>query len=251
MINFFEYYKAYLGINDDYEQTVYPCPIRSKIFCFRSKQPLIYSNLNGKVYFSIAPEFYEELISKLDNIESDCNPDELLSKLDDIFTDLVEDQYINKMYRMSVTKNNLKKPDKFELVEPFSDKHKPLYFKQFASRGEKYKAKKWNFMQQLRDEGRYFVIIDEDQIVSFSYISDIQAGGTNIVVSTNPKFRKKGYGKAVVHAATNWCFKNNLIPIYLVIQSNLASVNLAQSLGYKTMVEEIVVTIAEMIKYKI
>jgi len=98
-------------------------------------------------------------------------------------------------------------------------------------------------MQQLRDEGRYFVIIDNEQIASFAYISDIQVGGANIVVSTKPNFRKKGYGKAVVYAATKWCFKNMLIPIYLVNQSNLGSLKLAESLGFKTMAEEIVVTV--------
>lgn len=243
MTDFLDHYKAYLGIDDSIDQTMLSCPIRSEIFCFIRKQPLIHSILNGKGFYSLAPEYFEELKHSIKNFDSDLGFDKLLPKIDDAFCDLAEEYWIQKMFRMTVSESSIKKPAKLDLVEVFSEKHKTLYLKQFSSRGEKYKEKKWAFMQQLRDEGRYFIIIAEGKIASYSYISDIQAGGANIVVSTKPEFIKMGFGKAVVYAAANWCFQNNLIPICLVSQANLASVNLAKSLGFETRAEEIVVTL--------
>lgn len=243
MINFQIYYSEFLGFRIGMDKVIVPCSIRSEIFCFNNKEPLIYSKLNGKSYFSISPQFKDQFEANLRFSDPNLSLDELLPEIDDAFCDLVDEYWIQKMFRMSVSENELRKPKNSNLVEPFSEKHKELYLMNFGLRGEKYKEKKWTFMQQLRDEGRYFVIIDNDLIASFAYISDIQVGGANIVVLTKPEFRKKGYGKAVVYAATKWCFQNDLIPIYLVSQANLASVNLAMSLGFKTRAEEVVVMV--------
>jgi len=242
-IAFLNHYRKFLGTGVGLDKEIISCLIRDEIFCFNSKYPLIFSKFNEKNYVSIAPEFKDKFEANLNISEFDLCLDNLLPIIDDAFCDLADEYWIQKMFRMTVSESDLIKPEHSDLVQNFSEKHKEMYLRNLGNRGDKYKTKKWQFMQQLRDEGRYFVIIDKDQIASFAYISDIQAGGGNIVVMTKPNFRQKGYGKALVYTATNWCFKNKLIPIYLVSQSNQASINLAKSLGFETMVEEIVVTV--------
>jgi hypothetical protein len=52
-------------------------------------------------------------------------------------------------------------------------------------------------------------------------------------VVTETGFRRRGYAAQVVSAATNWVISKNKIPLYLADSSNIPSVNLAKSIGYK------------------
>jgi len=91
---------------------------------------------------------------------------------------------------------------------------------------------------ELLLEGRQFVILDRNHIVSTGMVSDIYENGGNIVVYTSPKYRGKGMGKEVVKACVNWCIKREVIPIYLVEKNNSSSIGLSESLGFKKIHDE-------------
>jgi predicted GNAT family acetyltransferase len=53
-------------------------------------------------------------------------------------------------------------------------------------------------------------------------------------VDTHPDFRRRGFGKAVVSAMTEALLKQGRIPVYRCSEDNIASLRLAQSVGYET-----------------
>lgn len=66
------------------------------------------------------------------------------------------------------------------------------------------------------------------------------AAGTNwrssccaeIYVYTEPEFRRRGWGEAVVRAATAGLLREGLLPLYMVESANLSSILLAEAVGY-------------------
>lgn len=91
-------------------------------------------------------------------------------------------------------------------------------------------------------EMNQFVVVVDDVIAATAWISEVQAGGANIIVHTDENHRRMGYGRQVVGACINWCLSNGLVPIYLVEESNVASVALAESLGMVCESEEWIIT---------
>jgi GNAT superfamily N-acetyltransferase len=66
------------------------------------------------------------------------------------------------------------------------------------------------------------------------------AAGTNwrssccaeIYVHTEPEFQRRGWGEAVVRAATAGVLREGLLPLYMVEDTNLPSIFLAEAAGY-------------------
>jgi GNAT superfamily N-acetyltransferase len=66
------------------------------------------------------------------------------------------------------------------------------------------------------------------------------AAGTNwrspfcaeVYVYTAPEFRRRGWGRAVVQAATAALLREGLLPLYMVEEANLPSILLAEAAGY-------------------
>jgi len=66
------------------------------------------------------------------------------------------------------------------------------------------------------------------------------AAGTNwrspfcaeVYVYTAPEFQRRGWGQAVVKAATAALLREGLLPLYMVEESNLPSILLAEAVGY-------------------
>jgi predicted GNAT family acetyltransferase len=66
------------------------------------------------------------------------------------------------------------------------------------------------------------------------------AAGTNwrspfcaeVYVYTAPEFRQRGWGRAVVRAATTGLLREGLLPLYMVAEANLPSILLANAVGY-------------------
>lgn len=56
-----------------------------------------------------------------------------------------------------------------------------------------------------------------------------------IVIDQNQ--RGNGFGKAMLIHEVNWCLKNNVIPMYVVLESNKPSTRLVQSLGFEKFCE--------------
>ena len=243
MRNFKIHYENFLGINDKNSENLISCNQRDKIFCFNYNQILIVSNLNDKLYYSISPKYYSKFQKDFNLDKNIDNFDNIFFDVDDYFVNILEKYQITKYYRLSnpnIVDTNLKC---FYKIEVLSDNNKKLYFKLIGERGQKFKETRWINRQKLIEEKRYFIIVENDEIAAYSFISDIDYEGANIGVVTIPKYRRKGYGKALVSKAIEWCNKNEVIPIYLVNQQNDASVKLAKSLGFKVMSKEIIVTI--------
>ncbi len=96
--------------------------------------------------------------------------------------------------------------------------------------------------EDILKEGRRFRIKINNVTAAIGTITNIDYGGGNIAVYTNPKYRQKGYGKMVVSSCVKWCFDHEIIPIYLVDCDNTASINLAKSLGFKVFSKEYILS---------
>lgn len=53
-----------------------------------------------------------------------------------------------------------------------------------------------------------------------------------IGVTTNPGYRRRGWGRSVVSAMANYLLENGRTPLYVVSQTNEASIQLAESVGF-------------------
>lgn len=76
-------------------------------------------------------------------------------------------------------------------------------------------------------------IFDGTQLVAYAghrYWEDVIA---DIGVLIHPKYRGRGLGKAVVSALCEWCFRNDVIPMYRVFSYNVHSCKLAEAVGFK------------------
>lgn len=85
----------------------------------------------------------------------------------------------------------------------------------------------------ILDDKRQFAVLRDNKITATAFISDIYNKGCNIVVYTDPDYRRIGYGKEVVKACINWCMNNKVLPIYLVEEDNTNSIRLAESIGFE------------------
>ena len=67
----------------------------------------------------------------------------------------------------------------------------------------------------------------------------------NIVIQTKEKYKNNGYGKTIVERISRDMENDQIIPIYWVDVKNKASFELARSLLFEIMAEEIVVKVNE------
>jgi len=114
---FLKHYYLYLGCEESSDLLITPSPLRNEIFCFNSKQPLIYTKWEGRDFFSIAPESKVKFEANLNISELDLSLDDLLPIIDDAFCALVDEHWIQKMFRMSIIESDLSEPDNIDLVE--------------------------------------------------------------------------------------------------------------------------------------
>lgn len=243
MINFDKHYESFLGIEKETRKSIISCKRRDETFCFNFKQILIVSSFKDSFYFSIAPQYHSFLKRNFESKTISNKFSNLFYDVDDFFCEILDRYKISRYLRLSNPKKIDTKLPCYEKAETLDESKKDLYFKLIGDRGLKYKEKQWMNRLELISEKRYFVIVENDEIAAYSFLSDIDFGGANIVVVTLPRYRKKGYGKTLVSKAIEWCNRNDLLPIYFVDQQNVASINLAMSLGFETMSNEIIVTV--------
>lgn len=55
---------------------------------------------------------------------------------------------------------------------------------------------------------------------------------SEIAVSTHPQYRRQGYGRSVVAAMANYILAHGRSPLYVVAETNTASIQLAQQVGF-------------------
>ena len=209
--------------------------------------PLIYTKYNGEIYISVSNQYYNFVLNNIKDIDfTKLDNKHIIAFFKKIFSDVLENFEVKEMYRMyRETKLNITGNDAVLLNE--SNK------KYFINTGKKsndvsFKEKKWKELKNIIDTEMIYIIKTENKITSMAYVSDIFAEGANIVVSTDEKNRRKGHGKKVVAHLTNSVIERKLLPIYFVNVNNKPSINLAKSLGYINITDEIVVCFK---KYKI
>lgn len=245
---FEEHYDLFLGIDSgrvDAGEKVFPCQRRAEPFGAWFRQVLISTARGGDLVHSTAPEFADELRQLAGELPASID-DETMFLLDDFFVERIRWTLlrIDTYARMTIGS-----PDHLDRTRgdvevvalednPFG---KRVFFDMIGRRGQEFKSMRWRSVRELIAEGRYFVAMSDGEIASWAAITDIDFGGANIAVSTRPEHRKKGYGRACVARATGWCIENDLLPVYLVAESNMPSVRLAESLGFETRSREIVV----------
>lgn len=226
-MNYIEYYKDFLGINNN-ENILFSSPCRNMPINNDFYYPLIISNFNKTI--SVSPDFYQD-IAKLE-----VNDDFALNSLE-IIKRKIPQAEIKKFFRFSTNKvNTTLKPNNAFVIK---ENHKNIFMKTGKNLDPIFKEKKWLQLKPYIDKEHFFAIIKDEKIVSSCKISDIYCNGANLFVFTDESYRGFGYGKEVVNLAITQCLKNNLLPIYFVEKNNLASINLAKSVGFEQKNEEI------------
>lgn len=80
-----------------------------------------------------------------------------------------------------------------------------------------------------------FVIRDrqhDNVIVASAGLNWQTAVFSEISVTTHPQYRRQGYGRSVVAAMANAVLANGRVPLYVVAENNIASIQLAQQVGF-------------------
>lgn len=229
---FKEYYFSYLGYTEN-----------SDIVCSKNREkannfiyyPVIVSFFEGKIIYSIAPKYFEELKEKIEK-EKLKEREEIGKLLKDFFQQKKIPVSIQTMIRMTKKKEADVNVDRVIKIE---EENKKEFFHSFEQEREiEYKEKKW---ERMKSYSYRHGIIKDNQFASMGFVSNISYKGANIVIETKEKYRNLGYGKSVVEKITRELRKDYLIPIYWVKDKNIPSKKLAEALLFEEKAEEIVV----------
>lgn len=236
--SFDEYYYKYLNILPHFKTSsiaITKSPQRDKAINNWYFQPMIATTKYNNMIISIAPSLYEDFRNYTK--DKTLTIDKLKDSITPFFTEKFEDPKIRDMYRMTLTSdiNIIKSTKVLKLT-------KPILMSCLSYESEEKKLEIWNRKKHEILDGREYVILDNNKIISFCKVSNIDFNGGNLTVFTDEKYRNNGYGKLVTTEAINWCIKNNILPIYFVDRNNLPSIALAKSLGFNIMSKEIVVS---------
>ncbi len=78
-----------------------------------------------------------------------------------------------------------------------------------------------------------FEIRAGDQVMAAAGINWRSPHFAEVYVRTEPEARRRGWGQSVLSACTAALLQEGLTPLYMVEKDNLASIRLAESLGYR------------------
>lgn len=242
---FDEYYSAFLDIDNAvkinniwYIQSgKRDVPLNKEFF-----YPVILTKYNGKIYLSVSNKYYDIILNSIKAIDFTLlSNNEIICIFQNTFSNILDDFEVKEMYRMCKDKKvNISNSNAVLLNNSTKQ-----YFMNTGNKANdiSFKEKKWKQLKYILDSGMIYVVPNNNKIVSMAFTSDVYNKGANIVVTTNEDYRRKGYGKMAVALLTNSILEKDLLPIYFVNINNEASINLAKSLEYENMVQEIVVCI--------
>lgn len=231
---FWNSYYRYMEIKDDEKICLRK---RKEIINNKFHYPIIISFIDKRVIYSVEKNYYESFIKDI-NINSMINKEEIKNYIKIFLQNKIQHFRIKEMYRMY--KNESKNDIDISKVISINNQQKKEYFNSFKIiRDDVYKEKKW---KEISKNNFLNGIIKDNKIVSMGYISNINYGMGNIVIQTIEEYQNRGYGKMVVEKISQEAFKNSILPIYWVENKNIASIKLAESLGFKKVVDEIVVS---------
>ena len=231
---FWNSYYRYMEIKDDEKICLRK---RKEIINNKFHYPIIISFIDNRVIYSVEKNYYENFIKDI-NINSMINKEEIKNYIKIFLQNKIQHFRIKEMYRMY--KNERRNDIDISKVISINNQQKKEYFNSFKIiRDDVYKEKKW---KEISKNNFLNGIIKDNKIVSMGYISDINYGMGNIVIQTIEEYQNRGYGKIVVEKISQEALKNGVLPIYWVENKNIASIKLAESLGFKKVVDEIVVS---------
>lgn len=231
---FWNSYYKYLEIKDNEKICLRK---RKEIINNKFHYPIIISFIDNRVIYSVEKNYYENFIKDI-NINSMINKEEIKNYIKIFLQNKIQHFRIKEMYRMY--KKESKNDIDISKVISINNQQKKEYFNSFKIiRDDVYKEKKW---KEISKNNFLNGIIKDNKIVSMGYISDINYGMGNIVIQTIEEYQNRGYGKMVVEKISQEALKNGVLPIYWVENKNIASIKLAESLGFKKVVDEIVVS---------
>ncbi len=215
MVCFDDFYREYLGIESDQlekgRMNIFPSMFREKPICKQHFFPVIITEWKEYTICSCTQEMYHFIQNK-----SEQEVEEILNER---YPELT---WIN--YRRYVLENQYEELDSTAIALSLS-----LFLK--VARDKSVQHIHPDTLQMLNQE-LIQVVIDESKIASQAYVSDMYAGAANIAVSTHEQFRSKGYAKEVVKSAVNYALRKNHLPLYLVREDNVASIRVAEALGF-------------------
>jgi len=244
--SFLRHYRRFMGIDEGRfasGETVFACEQRTTPLVFDSYFPLMATKHRGRVILSVAPRHESHVRAWFRDREFEDLDDELLGEMDDCFHERIPLRAIWRMHRLAVTPDALVVPAAIDRVEPLTDAHRKVFLARMGPRGKLVRQSKWRQHRVLREEGRFFVVMEDGTIAAQAFVSDIDWGGGNVAVFTAEKYRRKGYAAAVTARAAQWCFENDVLPIYWVQTNNEPSVRLSEGLGFVRQVEELAIRV--------
>ena len=97
-----------------------------------------------------------------------------------------------------------------------------------------------NLKYEYINDYKKYIIRDNDNIVSYCKVSDVDYECGNIVVWTDENYRRKGFARELLLMTISKCKAEGIEPVYLVNSQNIASIELAKSVGFEIIQTEIV-----------
>lgn len=231
MITAHDYYRDFMGVDESNfieGKRIFKCSNRDVPLNEKYYYPIIKSIWLEEEILSVSPRYYEEIIS-LQHNESKYS--------DNILREFLKSHLgfrIRKMHRYAYEKLNKQHTESRTMTIEDSSR--------LSLKGDfdinKYMERK----KTIIEEKRQFITIDNEKVSAIGFISEITCGGGNVVVFTLEDFRNKGYAKEVIKGCINWCIGNEVLPIYLVEDTNVYSKRIPEALGFKKISEEWIIS---------
>ncbi|NBI05589.1 hypothetical protein [Senegalia massiliensis] len=170
-VDFKKYYNDYLGIDEKQfksSKRVFSSVQRNVPLNFQYVYKMIATVLEDSVVFSIAPEFYNSFTKFINgkNIES---LNQVIEISHDFFQSKLNDFKVRQIYRLTLKEENIMNLDNGQAI-PLT---KSILFESNKNMNEKEKIMIWNKRRKEIEEGRKYVVLIENKIVSSAKISDI------------------------------------------------------------------------------
>jgi len=90
------------------------------------------------------------------------------------------------------------------------------------------------------ENSKKFLAIMDDSLVGYSKVSDVIYGYGNIVVWIEEAFRRMGIAERLVKLLINRCYEDDIVPMYIAREDNVASIELAKKLHFEIVQKEFV-----------
>lgn len=98
----------------------------------------------------------------------------------------------------------------------------------------------WNSLESFFEKGIGYVILHENQVVSFCFSGFVSGNMHAVNIETILEHRGKNLAKKVAHTFVQECFKKEYVPYWDCMEVNKSSIAVAESLGFTNVFNYIV-----------